>query len=167
MRDWLASFNFWIHRSKHVYFYPGVYLQLDSYSEVVKKMCGSTALQNQKVNIDFVGFMFWKHFTYRYSSGVSGDWMNPMERADFPEEVMQLCPLVPINRGAGHGNMLHAMLAGPSVVQCSSVLHLSPVRMLLGIVVWGLWQENDSVISQNVFRIATHFLVLWSFYGIV
>lgn len=166
MRDWLASFNFWIHRSKHVYFYPGVYLQLDSYSEVVK-MCGSTALQNQKVNIDFVGFMFWKHFTYRYSSGVSGDWMNPMERADFPEEVMQLCPLVPINRGAGHGNMLHAMLAGPSVVQCSSVLHLSPVRMLLGIVVWGLWQENDSVISQNVFRIATHFLVLWSFYGIV
>lgn len=90
-----------------------------------------------------------------------------MERADFPEEVMQLCPLVPINRGAGHGNMLHAMLAGPSVVQCSSVLHLSPVRMLLGIVVWGLWQENDSVISQNVFRIATHFLVLWSFYGIV
>lgn len=39
-------------------FYSGVYLQLDSYSEVVKKMCGSTALQNQKVNIDFVGFMF-------------------------------------------------------------------------------------------------------------
>lgn len=65
---------------------------------------------------------------------------------------MQLCPLVPINRAAGHGNMLYAMLAGPSVVQCSSVLHLSPVRMLLGIVVWGLWQENDSVISQNVFR---------------
>lgn len=71
--------------------------------------------------------------------------MNPMERTDFPEELRQLCPLLRINTGgAGHGYMLHAMLAGMSVVWCISVLHLSLVRMVLGIIVWGLWQENDS-----------------------
>lgn len=107
-----------------------------------------------------------KAFVLSNSSGVSGDWMNPMERADFPEELRQLCPLLPINTGgAGHGYMLRAMLARPSVVCSISVLHLSPVRTVLGIIVWGLWQENGSVISQTVFINSNTFpcimLFLW------
>lgn len=51
-------------------------------------------------------------------------------------------------------------------LQPSSVLHLSPVRTVLGITVWGLWQENDPVISQNVFRNSNTFpcdfiILLW------
>ena len=106
-----------------------------------------------------------KAFVLSNSSGVSRDRMNPMERADFTKELRQLSSLLSVNWGAGHGYMLHAMLAGLSVVQCSSVLHLSPVRMVLGIIVWGLWQENDSVISQNAFRNRNTFpcimLFLW------
>lgn len=45
-------------------FYSGVHLQLDFYSEAVKKLCGSAAIQNQKVNMDFVGFVFQKHLSY-------------------------------------------------------------------------------------------------------
>lgn len=108
-----------------------------------------------------------KAFVLSNSSGVSEDCMNSMERKDFPGELRQLCHLLPINtRGAGHGFVLCAMLAGPSVVWCISVLHLSPVRTVLGIIVWGFWQVNDPVISQNVFRNSNTF-VLCFFYGSV
>lgn len=36
--------------------------------------------------------------------------------------------------------------------QVLSVLHLCPVRTVLGTTVWHLCQGNDPVISQNMFR---------------
>ena len=61
--------------------------------------------------------------------------------------------------------MPRAVLAGPSVVRCISVLHQSAVRTVLGIVVRGLWQANDSVVSQNVLRNSNTFPCIMLFYG--
>lgn len=70
--------------------------------------------------------------------------MSLMRRAHLPEELRQLNPLLPFNRGGiGHGSLQCAVVAGTSIVHCSSVLHLSLVGTVVGATLSGLWQEDD------------------------
>lgn len=112
---------FWIHKNKHMCFCSGVLFIAGhifrNFEEVVW-FCSSSKSEG---NYEFCWIHVLKTLVLSNSSGVSGDWMNPMERAYFPGEARQLCLLLPLNRGEGHGYVQCAMLAGPSVVCATPV----------------------------------------------
>lgn len=92
--------------------------------------------------------------------------MSLMRRAVLPEELRQLNPFN--TGGIGHGSLQSAVVAGTSIVHCSSVLHLSLVRTVVGATLSGLWQEDSSpssiLVSQNVFGNSKTLLGSWCFF---